>query len=211
MIRHEIASRCYKSTRYAARVAMLCVGVAFVPAGCRREAEPTEPTASELVKQRDDFLVFPDNLRAEDETVNDFVTDAMTVCASGDYEAFRLLWSVKQDPLPREEFKRGWQAVESIRIRAVERVQLTSSQTDAETPTAGIHNDAYVVLADVQLNPDHPAGQREPRREVVLLIRRENERWWLARAPKQVRAWVRKQVDVDTADTAASDELTKRD
>jgi hypothetical protein len=45
-------------------------------------------------------------------------------------------------------------------------------------------------LAQVQLDPTLPAGQREPVRDVVLMIVRENEDWRFAHAPKQVREWI---------------------
>jgi hypothetical protein len=163
--------------------------LALVQSACR----PDDPTAENeagngsAAKRPVELLDFPEALRVADPAVNAFVTEAMASCASGDYDAFRRLWSAREDPLPRHEYEEAWRAVERIRIRALEEVIL------APEPTRGRDDfePAYIILADVSLDPNVPAGQREPKREVVLQLVREQDMWRLARAPKAMRTWVR--------------------
>lgn len=169
---------------------------------CRRtEPEKTSSTSTDATKSKQaDLLVFPPELRVADSTVNEFATKAMTVCAAGEYEAFRLLWSAREDPLPREEFEEGWQAVQTIKVRALERVML-----DAD-PNTGRNEpeEVYVLLAEVSLDPEHRAGQKKPQRQVVLMLTREHEQWRLAQAPKPMREWVKTKFTTATGVSAPS-------
>ncbi len=146
-------------------------------ASCERESTPetkAPPTPPKL-----ETLVFPTQLRVVDEAVNDFVTIAMNLCSSGDYESFRLLWSVEHDPITRQQFESAWQAVTRIRILALERDPI---------------NDTYAILAHVALDAKRfPAGHRlreNPQRNVALLILQEQGEWRLTRAPIAVRNYL---------------------
>ena len=160
---------------------------------CRRDqehpaagAQPVDEPAKQVVQ-----LLFPESVRVEDPSVDEFVTRVMTDCAGGDYDAFRLLWSARDEPLRRDEYEEGWQAIQRIKIRALERVLLArgSDRDQAETGTA------YALAMDVALDPAHRAGQRVQRREVVLLLVHEHGEWRLAHAPKAVRMWVKSLTD----------------
>ena len=122
---------------------------AWMFTACRRDesvASQTIPPVEEEVRPAD-IVVFPDELRVSDDTVNAFVENAMRLCAAGDYEAFRLLWSDRSDPLPRDEFEQGWQAVETIRVRALNPVIL---QSDNEASRDGDPSErAFIVLVEV--------------------------------------------------------------
>lgn len=172
-------------------------GVAAVLwSACRRDesgghaAESITEPAEEA--QPENLLVFPPSLYVEDASVNDFLRRAMHVCVRGEYDAFRLLWSAREDPLARAEFETGWQAVQQIRIRALQRVRLA---TDDAAKGAASTREVYAVLADVQLDPSLPAGQQEPRRDVVLMILREHDEWRLGNAPKSMRTWLKKSIE----------------
>ena len=176
-----------------------CRRLAFVPAlwsalllsGCDcQRTEVADPDTS-AANQSDDgpsatMLVFPENLRVDDASVNTFVNQAMTVCSSRDYDAFRLLWSARADPLSRDEFEAGWQAVKEIQIRALDRVKLDLSPDERDTPPQTV----YALFAEVALHPTHQAARKKPRREVVLMSVQEHEEWRLAKAPKRMRAWM---------------------
>jgi len=145
-------------------------------------------------------LIFPDELRVADETVNDFVAKAMSICAAGEYGAFRLLWSVRGDPLPREEFEQGWQAVQNIKVRALEKVMLDADPSAGRAESESV----YALLVDVSLDPEQRAGQKKPRREVVLMLIREHEQWRLAQAPKPMREWVKKKLAEASSESVPS-------
>ena len=139
------------------------------------------------------MLVFPDALKVDDDSVNRFVTHAMTVCASGRYEAFRLLWSAREEPLPRGEYERGWQAVQRIRVRLVQKIKLAGRKGEASNAAAP--QVAYVVCAAVHLDTSLLAGRRKPDRNVVVLVLQEQGEWRLARAPAKVRKWVKARLE----------------
>ncbi len=173
-------------------VALSGVG-AVSQSSCRRDEPldtPADHTAAPVADtQQADILVFPASLNVEDASVNEFVHRAMNVCARGEYDAFRLLFSARENPLARGEFETGWQAVQEIRIRALEKVKLAIN--DPGDGTTSIRP-AYALLAEVQLDPRRPAGKREPHREVVLMIVREHGGWRLGNAPKSMCEWIKK-------------------
>ncbi len=182
--------------------ALVCIALAHFSPACRRDPDEAAAgrqadTGQQIVKQ---LLIFPDAVRVQDASINDFLERAMKDCAGGDYDRFRLLWSARQEPLPRDEFEQGWQAVRQIRIRTLQKVIL------APDPDRNLDRgeSVYAFLADVTLDPMHRAGQREPNREVVLMILREHEQWRLASAPKPMRKWIKEQAaaKVDTEDNA---------
>jgi hypothetical protein len=168
--------------------------VAVMTPACRRdEPEKTSSAASSsdaAKSKQPNLLIFPDDLCVADSTVNEFVTKAMTTCAAGEYEAFRLLWSVREDPLRREEFEQGWQAVQRIKVMALEKVML-GPDLEANRPEG---ETVYALLAEVLLDPTQKAGQKEAQRQVVLMLTRENEQWRLAKAPKPMRAWIKEKI-----------------
>lgn len=166
-------------------------------ASCDERAEPTPPPSQTPVHAKpSEVLLFAPPLRADDEAVNAFVEKAMRTSVGGDYDAFRLLWSETREPLSRSEFEKGWEAVREIEVLALERVRVELTNPSREDNTAappdGRLIDAYALLAEVRLNPDHSAGRKEPKRDVVLLLVEEEGAWKLSPAPKPVREWIRK-------------------
>ena len=158
---------------------------------CRRDTQAESSPDSAEADQPKTVFVFPEELHVDDDSVNTFVNRAMNTCAGGDYEAFRLLWSAREDPLPRDEFEEGWKAVQEIRVRGLEPARL------AADPSAGFPEPrlVYGVLADVAFDPTHRAAREEPQRRVVLMLTREHDEWRLGRAPKSMRAWMTDKVE----------------
>ena len=177
-----------------AKFVLICSAPVLMSTACRRDesvASQAVPPLEEEVRPAD-IVVFPDELRVSDDSVNAFVEKAMRLCAAGDYEAFRLLWSDRSDPLPRDEFEQGWRAVEAIRIRALDPVILQSDHGASRNDDP--NERAFVVLAEVVFDPSQPAGRREPQREIVLILAREHDEWRFSRAPKEVREWIKDHV-----------------
>jgi hypothetical protein len=168
---------------------------------CRRD-EPEKTSAassSDAAKSKQpNLLVFPAELRVADSMVNEFVTKAMTTCGAGQYEAFRLLWSARETPLPREEFEQGWQAVQNIQVRALEKVMLDADPSAGRTEPETV----YALLIEVSLDPAQKVGQKESQRLVVLMLTREHEQWRLATAPKPMREWVKKKIAAASVESA---------
>ncbi len=144
--------------------------------------------------QPKNILEFPAELRVQDDAINGMVEKAMSACASGDYNLFRGLWSVREEPLSREEFEEGWKAVREIRIRALQKIRIdmgADNDNRSAEPGGEVH---YVVLASVVFDPTLKATQKEPEREVVLLVIPEQGEWRVARAPKSIREWIHQQL-----------------
>ncbi|MCH8967146.1 MAG: hypothetical protein IID43_05670 [Planctomycetes bacterium] len=191
---------CYRSSTF-------CIAIGLVMLVCvqscrRSESEmgnetdrPPEPPTTKSV------LVFPEAVKVADDSVNRALDHAMTVSMSGDYDAFRLLWSAREDPLPRDEFEKGFGAVEEIRIEALEKVILAGGAHN----TGAQNSDGeavYAAYATIRLDPAKNLGQPEPERRVVLMLVHEHGDWRLARAPKELRAWLKEKVKVALSEPA---------
>lgn len=184
------------------RSSTLCIAIALAmlagvqscrrtdkPAGNETDRPPEPPTPKSV-------LVFPEALKVADDSVNRALHHAMTVSMSGDYDAFRLLWTAREDPLPRDEFEKGFGAVEEIRIEALEKVMLAGGAQN----TGG--EAVYAAYATIRLDPAENLGQSEPERQVVLMLVHEHDNWRLARAPKTMRAWLKEKVQVALSEPA---------
>lgn len=196
-----------RSSKLAAILIVTILAAAH--AACRSEGEPggADQPQEGAPPKPPDLLVFPEELRVADASVNEFIEHAMAECASGDYERFRLLWSADEQPLSRGEYEQGWQAVEKIRIQAVEQAYLSSDKsTDghADQPV-------YAVLAKVELDPEHRVGRREPKREAVLMIVYDQQAWRLAHAPTAMRDWIKHKAEHRDAAPAKATEPTTQD
>ena len=178
-------------------IACLTLTLVTSTPGCREDSS-TKSNGKAPLEQTHASLVFPDSLRVPDEDVNMFVRSALGLCAKGDYDSFRSLWSAKQEPLSRSEFEEGWEAIDRIEVRGLQRVLLAAEDGgNATTPV-------YVLLVNVSLDPTHKAGKREPLREIVLMLVHELGQWRIAAAPKPMRDWIKKQGDVPANNTKAS-------
>ncbi len=167
--------------------------------GCREDQKSdNEPSTTKPAGVRSAQLIFPEALRAGDESVNLFVRTALTQSAGGNYEAFRALWSAKQEPISRAEFEEGWHAVHRIEVRGLQQARL-EKEPDGEGPEV-----VYVLLVEVALDPAQKAGQREPVREIVMMLVREHDQWRLAGAPKPMRDWIKKNSDAAATETPST-------
>lgn len=179
---------------------------------CRRSAPADAESASIPAKEpvrEEPRLQFPEDLNAKDPSVNDFVTHAMLTATGGDYDAFRLLWSAREEPMPREEFLQGWDAVRQVRVRALQQIVIAPDSAPADIPRV----DMYAVYVEVSLDPGHRAAKEKPQREAILVIVREQDRWALMRAPKDVRDYMRGKVnkpteEPDSTTKSAADEAS---
>jgi len=173
------------------------VFILISPTGCRREATP--PAGGETTgrpdKPKAEIVVFPEKVQVADSSINDFVRTALAQCAAGDYDAFRRLWTVRQEPPPRGEFEEGWRSAREINVRALEKGLLAGGE---EKDPAGPET-VYAMLVEVSLDPTRRAGQRAPNREIVLMLSRERDEWRLARPPKAMREWIKKRVEESNA------------
>ncbi len=204
--------------RSVASLALLLGGFMLSP-GCEEHedtrAKPVEAIPAPTVKRA--ALMFPESLRVKEAPVNALLEKAMRYCSEGDYESFRLIWTARQEPIARNEFHRGWEAMKEIRIRALERVALaTPIGGQAEAKRDAGPETVYVAYAEMKLDQEliRPAeGRRDSdvrsasenvRRDAVLMIVKELGEWRLAHAPKNMRSWVREKF-ASTSPTESSE------
>jgi hypothetical protein len=157
----------------------LAATCALALASCEREPAPTSARPNKPTPQAAAASVveFPAEVQTDDPTVNEFVREAIGTCVSGDYERFRLLWNVREDPFPRGEFERGWKAVRKVTVLKVQKMR--------NPPEGAAYEGKYLYYVHGRVELD--ATMPEPTRDVLLLIIQEGERWRLARAPKNLR------------------------
>ncbi|MBN1514916.1 MAG: hypothetical protein JXB13_23095 [Phycisphaerae bacterium] len=134
--------------------------------GCDRQEPVDEGRA--VPPERGARVDFPAELQPDDPSVVSFMRRVIDTCVEGEYDAFRLLWSAREDPYPRDAFERGWRAVQRVTF-----VHVKKFRRRAEGDVA------YGVRARVELDDSVP----EPRRDVVFLIIHEAGQWRLARPP----------------------------
>jgi len=145
---------------------VFCAVAGGAVCGCSRR-EPVEEGRT-APPPRGAVVEFPAALQPDDPSVGAFIQHVVDTCVAGDYDAFRLLWSAREDPFSRDAFERGW--------RAVQRVTLVHVQKFRRREEGDI---VYGVHARVELDDSVPESQRE----VVLLIVREGDQWRLVRPP----------------------------
>lgn len=149
----------------------LAPAVVWVVAAACRPASQAEPGPEAAPPEKPQILDFPAELHADDQAVNAFLRRVIETCASGDYDAFRLLWSARDDPFPRDQFHRAWQSVQKVRIVALRPFR--------EPQTGEL---LYAARAHVELDP----SVREPQRDVTILLIRERGRWQLTTPPRDL-------------------------
>jgi hypothetical protein len=116
-------------------------------------------------------VVFPDRLRPEDRELNGFIDKAIQVCARGDYDEFRELFSVSYAPPGRSEFTNIWHAISRLEVQHV--------------ITGPADSDQYYLLIGVERRV--PDRQDRTHREVAVMVFREGGEWRIGAPPKEVR------------------------
>jgi hypothetical protein len=153
------------------RLAWLVLTVGGVIGGCECQRSTEEdtnlerpPLAKSDPKASPPKVNFPSHCRTEDTVLNQFIEQAMTICAKGDYEGFRQLFSTSFAPPGRAEFDRVWYEVESVDI--------VSTHLGKPDPPE------YYVHAVVQLRQADRRGRKQ--RDVVVAIFKEANEWRMA-------------------------------
>ena len=140
--------------------------------GCKRP-DQTE-SGGPAPESREALVDFPKSLQPDDDSVTAFIHRAIETCVTGDYDAFRRLWSAREDPLPSDAFERGWRSVQWVRILDVQKFRRK------------VEDDiVYGVHARIELDESVP----KPQRERVLLIVQEAGQWRLAPATERLLQW----------------------
>ena len=152
--------------------------------GCDRNSSKKNKANSGRGSDSAVAIVWAPDAKCKNEEVNDFVAKALTVCAEGDYEEYRLLWSLDHQPTNRKRFMQLRDAMEQVDVKTIRRLQFRlpdGSMKDLDTPIYVLH--AFVALKE-------EAKQRSQRlkdRDLILQIVRRNNAWCFIPAAKEVK------------------------
>lgn len=187
-----------QSSKPAAAVgpAVLLAVLAWGVGGCEREPGSSEAVPAGGGLPESTLIDFPPDVQVDDPSVNAFAREIIETCAGGDYERFRLLWTVKEEPFPRGQFERAWKALKKVRVLALQKMKTLEGEY------------LYYLHVRVLLDKSVPEPDRE--REFVLMVVKENDRWRLASAPSHLRRKVlgEKAEDSENGDGRASSRST---
>ena len=119
------------------------------------------------------FQVDPEVKSAYPE-LTEFIMQGLKAVYKGDYAAYRRLVARNQNPESETRFKLICEALESVRVESVKKIELP----DVPPP-------AYVVTTEFAFDPDSTAATRLRSRSVALLMIKENDAWRLMIAPSK--------------------------
>lgn len=155
----------------------MCALAVTALSGCEEKQAKPKPVPAPT-----DRVTFPKELEVEDESVNQFIREAMKTCFAGEYAAFKALWSKEgESTFTAEQYERGWKKADKIKITRLAPVRFAESLDDALADDGSLKTTLiYYVVAEVRLAADI----RKPQRPVVLLIRPEDENWRFQHPPK---------------------------
>lgn len=153
--------------------------------GCNRDSAGQTASATDPADTTGVAIVWRPNAKCSNPQINEFVQKAVTVCASGDYDEYRLLWSYDHQPTSRKRFEQLRGAVRIVEIQAVKRLRLRlpdGSFLERESPE-------YVLHASVKMTEEakRRSDDRLADREMILRIVQENGRWRFTPAPREVK------------------------
>ena len=129
-------------------------------------------------------IVWAPDAKCKNQEINDFVAKALTVCSEGDYEEYRLLWSLDHQPTNRKRFMQLRDATEKVDVKTIRRLQFRLPDGSMK----GLDTPVYVLHAFVALKEE--AKQRSERlkdRDLILQIVRRNNAWCFIPAAKEVK------------------------
>lgn len=179
---------------------LLAFSAAVLLGACKKEEAPPPTTLPvdgyivDPITQRTapPLVEFPDWIRTNDASLNEFIDKLLQHCVRGEYGLYRLAVSTKFEPLGRTQFEKAWHAVERVQIRNIRLIhQPTTRHWDparTDIPEE-LKHPIYCVHGTIYLR-ELPGRQllKKPVREVVVLVVKENGEWKLGPpAPADVK------------------------
>ncbi len=160
-----------------------CLGC-ILPWGCNRDSSKKNTTNGGRGSDSAVEIAWAPDAKCKNQEVNDFVAKALTVCAEGDYEEYRLLWSLEHQPTNRKRFMQLRDATEQVQVKTIRRLQFRLPDGSMK----GMDTPVYVLHALVALKEE--AKQRSERledRDLILQIVRRNNAWCFIPAAEEVK------------------------
>lgn len=156
--------------------------------GCSRDQAPTVAQGAQPTRDPGHGqvqVIWGKDSRCGNSAVNDFVARAVRCCAEGQYEDYRLLWSYDQEPINRRRFEQLRQAMHTVEVRTVRRLQLREPNRQTRPQTSPIYLfHAYITMKEeAKQRSDH----RLEDRELVLLLTNDQGTWRFTPAPERYK------------------------
>lgn len=159
-------------------LAAFCAAGSVGGCKCGRDvAAPDEITIDQptLIQQNPNVpqpeINFPQELKTEDPSFNQFVLTMLDICNKGDYDGYRQLFGTAYTPTPRTNFESVWQQIRVIQVVRIEK------HPRKDPPEYYLH--ARIVLRQ-------PDRQNRTERNAIIMIFKEEGEWRLGSAPKEV-------------------------
>jgi hypothetical protein len=160
-------------------VVLLLGASGLVALACHKGNETAEdvsmdlPPLAQSTGTKGPDVHYPDSLKAKtpNPELNTFIEEALQICSKGDYDRFRQLFGSNYTPTPRENFERIWKDVQSVEVISV--------HPDGKEPPNN-----YAVHVVVQLRK--PDNRQKTRRDAVLAVFRENDRWRMGPTSREI-------------------------
>jgi hypothetical protein len=118
-------------------------------------------------------IIFPQAVRSNDESLNDFLQHFTEVCLAGEYDNYRLLVSRQIEPVSKQQFEKTYRRVHHVEINLIRELPKIS-----ELPYP-----LWLVESAVHIRPP----TEEPVRNLQVLIFKEDDKWVMAPAPRALR------------------------
>lgn len=152
---------------------------------CNRHSAGQTASSSDPADSSSPDIVWRPHAKCSNRQINEFVEKAVAVCASGDYDEYRLLWSYDHQPTSRKRFEQLRDAVRIVEIQTLKELRLRlpdGSFLERESPE-------YVLHASVKMTEEakRRSDDRLADREMILRIVQENGRWRFTPAPREVK------------------------
>ena len=160
-----------------------CLGCVLA-CGCNRNSSKKNTANGGRGSDSAVEIVWAPDAKCKNQDINDFVAKALTVCAEGDYEEYRLLWSLDHQPTNRKRFMQLRDATQKVDVKTIRRLQFRLPDGSMK----GMDMPVYVLHAFVALKEE--AKQRSERlkdRDLILQIVRRNNAWCFIPASKEVK------------------------
>lgn len=164
------------SWRTALAAALLTAG-SF---SCRQEGKTDDegiidykPIAEQDPDAAQPMVEFPSGTLTDDPALNQFIRDALKVCAVGDYDKFRQLFASTHRPPEQEDFTRIWHGVQGVFIQSVHG---PVKDRDGQ--------DTWYVHALVRLRKADSRNRNK--RDAVVAVFKEEGEWRIGAAPQGV-------------------------
>ena len=154
------------------KASLVLIGLAL--AGCHKSNQQDDnsidqpPLAQIEPEAKKPTVYFPRGFLTPDIKLNKYIEDALSICASGDYDGFRQLFGPSYSPPNKSDFDKIWHNVKSVQI-------------------ASIHPDRrkdppdYYVHAWVDLR--QPDAHHRTRRDAIVAVKKDEGQWRLFQAP----------------------------